>query len=42
MDRLLAEHKHVEGITILGWRDVPSDPSDLGPMAQAVVPVIVR
>ncbi len=27
-----------EGLTVLGWRDVPTDPSGLGSMARAVMP----
>ena len=27
-----------EGLTVLGWRDVPVDPSDLGPTALSVMP----
>ncbi|HEV7823514.1 MAG TPA: glutamate synthase large subunit [Mycobacteriales bacterium] len=27
-----------EGATLLGWRDVPVDPSDLGPTARSVMP----
>ncbi|MCC6438884.1 MAG: glutamate synthase large subunit, partial [Acidimicrobiales bacterium] len=36
IEKILAE----EGITVLGWRDVPTDPSTLGSMALAVMPVI--
>ncbi|MEZ5262424.1 MAG: glutamate synthase large subunit [Acidimicrobiales bacterium] len=36
VEKILAD----EGITILGWRDVPTDPSGLGSMALAVMPVI--
>ena len=31
-----------EGLEILGWRDVPTDPSGLGPSARASQPVIVQ
>src|SRR5659263_590496 len=27
-----------EGLRVLGWRDVPTDPTDLGPTARSVMP----
>lgn len=30
---------HAEGVTVLGWRDVPAVPDSLGPSARAAMPV---
>jgi glutamate synthase (NADPH) large chain len=39
-ERLLAEVVHQEDQRLLGWRTVPIDPSKLGPVARAVLPVM--
>jgi glutamate synthase (NADPH) large chain len=31
-----------EGLTLLGWRDVPTDPRSLGPTARSVMPAFVQ
>ena len=31
-----------EGLTVLGWRDVPTDPQGLGPTARAVMPAFAQ
>ncbi|MGW0070710.1 glutamate synthase subunit alpha, partial [Streptosporangium sandarakinum] len=36
--RLIEEIAAEEGLTVLGWRDVPTDPSLPGPSARAVMP----
>jgi glutamate synthase (NADPH) large chain len=39
-ERIVEEVVADEGQTVLGWRDVPTDPATLGPTAQASQPVI--
>jgi glutamate synthase domain-containing protein 1 len=39
-ERIFAEVVHQEHQRLLGWRDVPVDPSHLGPLARKVMPVI--
>ncbi|GAB4562255.1 MAG: glutamate synthase-related protein [Haliangiales bacterium] len=39
-EELLEEAVALEGQTVLGWRDVPTDSSHLGPVAREVLPVI--
>jgi glutamate synthase (NADPH/NADH) large chain len=39
-ESILEEVADAEGQRMLGWRDVPIDPSPLGPVASAVMPVI--
>jgi glutamate synthase (ferredoxin) len=39
-ERIFEETVRAEGQAVLGWRDVPTDPSTLGPTAQASQPVI--
>src|SRR6185437_2072993 len=36
--KLVAETAAAEGLTVLGWRPVPTDPTGLGPTAVAVMP----
>jgi glutamate synthase (NADPH/NADH) large chain len=37
--RVIEQTAAEEHLTVLGWRDVPTDPTDLGPTAQSVMPV---
>ena len=39
-ERIFAEVVHQEHQRLLGWRDVPVDPSQLGPLARKVMPVM--
>ncbi|MDP2272367.1 MAG: glutamate synthase large subunit [Archangium sp.] len=39
-ERMFAEVVHQEDQKLLGWRDVPIDPSKLGPVAHGVLPVM--
>jgi len=39
-ERVLEEAIAEEGQRLLGWRDVPIDPAQIGPVARAVLPVI--
>ncbi len=39
-ERLFAQVVHQEDQRLLGWRDVPVDPSKLGPVARDVLPVM--
>ena len=39
-ERIFAEVIHQEHQRLLGWRDVPVDPSQLGPLARKVMPVM--
>ncbi len=39
-ERMFAEVVHQEDQKLLGWRDVPIDPSKLGPVARGVLPVM--
>ncbi len=39
-ERIFAEVVHQEDQRLVGWRDVPVDPSKLGPVARAVLPVM--
>jgi glutamate synthase (NADPH/NADH) large chain len=39
-ERIFAEVVHQEDQRLLGWRDVPVDPSKLGPLARSVLPVM--
>ena len=38
-EQILAEVVAEEGQRVLGWRDVPTDPSQVGPVAREVMPV---
>ncbi len=40
IERMFADVIHQEDQKLLGWRDVPVDPSKLGPTAHAVLPVM--
>ncbi len=40
VERMFAEVVHQEDQLLLGWRDVPLDPSKLGPVARGVLPVM--
>ena len=37
---MFSEVVHLEDQKLLGWRDVPMDPSKLGPVARGVLPVM--
>ncbi|MBL9039396.1 MAG: glutamate synthase subunit alpha, partial [Archangium sp.] len=39
-ERIFADVIHREDQKLIGWRDVPVDPSKLGPVARSVVPVM--
>ncbi|HYX90897.1 MAG TPA: glutamate synthase central domain-containing protein, partial [Myxococcaceae bacterium] len=39
-EQILEEAAHQEGQRVIGWRDVPVEPSNLGRIARAVLPVI--
>ncbi|ADD43463.1 glutamate synthase large subunit [Stackebrandtia nassauensis] len=39
---VLAKYAVTEGMTVLGWRDVPVDPSCLGPASLAAAPEVVQ
>ena len=40
VERMFAEVVHQEDQRLLGWRDVPIDPTKLGPLARGVLPVM--